>query len=85
VEAQESMPEKKQTKLQPLIDKELMEILACPMCKSDLKLVDLRGKKKEKNEEKLDGKLICTNKNCRQVYPIEDGIPILLPPDLREK
>ena len=62
-----------------------MEILACPMCKSDLKLVDLRGKKKEKNEEKWDGKLICTNKNCAEVYPIEDGIPILLPPDLREK
>jgi len=68
----------------PLVDKELMKILACPMCKADLKLVDLRGKKKPKGQEKWDGKLICQNKKCGEVYPIEDEIPILLPPDLRD-
>ena len=47
------------------MDKELLGILACPVCKSDIKL--------EKN------KLICVNKNCGKEYKIEDGIPIMLP------
>ena len=64
--------------MKPLIDKELMDILACPVCKSDLKLFDYRGKKK-----KIDGELVCQNKKCGLKYPIEDGIPILLPPKLR--
>ena len=64
---------------QPLVSSELIEILACPVCKSDLKLVDLRGKKKG-----LDGKLICKNKKCGNEYDIKDGIPILLPPELSE-
>lgn len=71
-------------KKQPLIKKELMAILACPMCKADLKLIDLRGKKKTGKEKNWDGKLICQNKKCAEVYPIEEGIPILLPPDLRD-
>lgn len=46
----------------PLIDPELLEILACPKCKAD---VVLRG-----------DRLVCTN--CGLRYPIRDGIPIML-------
>ncbi len=56
----------------------LLEILACPLCKSDLEL----EVKEENEEEIISGKLIC--KNCGVEYPIEDGIPNMLPPDLRE-
>ena len=51
-----------------MISKELLEILACPLCKADVKL---RGK----------DRLVCVK--CRTVYPIEDGIPNMLPPDQR--
>ena len=64
---------------QSLVSSELMKILACPVCKADLKLLDLRSKKKG-----IDGKLICKNKKCANEYDIKDGIPILLPPDLKD-
>ena len=63
-----------------LISPELMKILACPVCKSDLKLVDHRGKK----NKKIDGELVCQSKKCGEKYPIKQGIPILLPPELRD-
>ncbi|MFA5406859.1 MAG: Trm112 family protein [Candidatus Nanoarchaeia archaeon] len=66
--------------MKPLIDKELMNILACPVCKGDLKLIDFRGKPRKKDERGLDGKLFC--KKCKLDYPIKEGIPILLPPEL---
>jgi uncharacterized protein YbaR (Trm112 family) len=57
---------------------DLMEILVCPMCKGDLALtVD-----KEEGGEIIEGKLVCAA--CSETYPIEDGIPNLLPPDLRD-
>ncbi|KQC15957.1 MAG: methytransferase partner Trm112 [Methanothrix sp.] len=59
--------------------RDLMEILACPMCKGDLKLEVFE----EKDEDILNGKLCC--KSCGKCYPIEDGIPNMLPPDLREE
>ena len=46
------------------ISKELLEILACPKCKGDIRLSD-QG----------DG-LIC--ETCRLVYEIKDDIPIML-------
>lgn len=46
------------------IDPELLEILACPLCKEDVKLV--------KNGEGLQ----CVK--CKRIYPIRDGIPIML-------
>jgi uncharacterized protein YbaR (Trm112 family) len=56
---------------------DLMEILVCPLCKGDLQLtVD-----KEEADEIVDGKLECSQ--CNETYPIEDGIPNMLPPDLR--
>lgn len=59
--------------------KDLMDILACPMCKGDLELtVD-----DEEGEEVVKGSLFC--KKCDERYPIDDGIPNLLPPDLRKQ
>lgn len=53
--------------------KEILEILCCPTCKGELTLkVD-----KENEEEILQGTLIC--ERCTVTYPIEDGIPNLLP------
>ena len=46
------------------IHPELLEILACPKCKGDIRLSDSQ-----------DG-LICDR--CRLVYEIRDGIPIML-------
>ncbi len=57
---------------------ELMEILCCPMCKGDLVLtVD-----EEDDKEIIKGSLFCGK--CNEHYPIEDSIPNMLPPDLRE-
>lgn len=55
----------------------LLDILACPMCKGELKLTIT----KEDEQEIIEGSLYCAN--CREDYPIEDSIPNLLPPDLR--
>ena len=46
------------------IDKELLDILACPKCKGNIRLND-----------KKDG-LVC--EACRLMYPIKDGIPVML-------
>lgn len=55
-----------------------MEILVCPMCKGDLEL----SVKVEAEGEIMEGTLVC--KDCRERYPIEDGIPNMLPPDQRD-
>ncbi len=46
------------------IDKKLLEILACPKCKGEIRL-----------NENDDG-LICDA--CKLLYEIKDGIPIML-------
>ncbi len=47
------------------IAKELLEILVCPLCKTPVKpLPDGAGLKCE---------------TCRRVYPVRDGIPVMLP------
>lgn len=56
----------------------LMDIICCPMDKHDLDLeIDTQD-----DEEVLEGVLVCTE--CGERYPIEDGIPNLLPPDMRD-
>ncbi len=57
--------------------RDLMEILACPVCKGDLELTV----EQEDEKEVIKGSLYC--KNCNETYPIEEGIPNLLPPNLR--
>lgn len=53
-----------------------MDILCCPVCKGDLELkVDVE------EDEVLEGRLICHQ--CDYTYEIKEGIPNLLPPDLR--
>ncbi len=47
-----------------MLDKELVDILACPKCKGDL----------EYNPE--EDQLKC--QNCRLIYNIQDDIPVLL-------
>lgn len=47
-----------------MIDKELLDILACPVCKESVKLTkDKKGLKCSK---------------CNRIYPIKDDIPIML-------
>jgi uncharacterized protein YbaR (Trm112 family) len=55
----------------------LMDILCCPVCKGDIQL----SVKKESKKEVLEGSLRC--EKCKADYPIEDGIPNMLPPDQR--
>ena len=57
--------------------KDLMEILACPLCKGSLEL----SIEEEDEKEILKGSLYCSR--CSISYPIEDTIPNLLPPELR--
>jgi len=55
-----------------------MEILVCPVTKEPLELVV----EKEEGEEVLQGYLYSKAIDFR--YPIEDGIPNLLPPEMQE-
>lgn len=62
-----------------LMRHDLMDILVCPMCKAKLELVV----HKQDGDEIIEGRLTCTN--CRETFPIEEGIPNMLPPDLRDE
>ena len=56
---------------------DLMDILVCPLCRGELTLdVDSQD-----GDEIVSGSLHCAA--CDEAYPVEDGIPNLLPPDLR--
>jgi uncharacterized protein len=46
-----------------MINKELLDILACPKCKGDIELLEERG-------------LLC--RACELIYPIKDDIVIML-------
>lgn len=56
---------------------DLMEILACPMCKGPLEL----KVEEQENDEVVTGSLVCPA--CNESYPITERIPNLLPPALR--
>lgn len=57
---------------------ELLDILQCPVCSGSLGL----HVTKENNAEIIEGNLTC--KSCHENYLIEDSIPNLLPPSLRD-
>ncbi|MBN1688486.1 MAG: Trm112 family protein [Candidatus Omnitrophica bacterium] len=46
------------------LEKEFLEILACPSCKAAVR---------EENNQ-----IICTGAGCGLKYPIRDGIPVML-------
>ncbi|MEN6517049.1 MAG: methytransferase partner Trm112 [Methanospirillum sp.] len=54
----------------------LQEIVCCPVCRGDLELVVTA---EDDNGEILEGLFRCAV--CVVDYPIEDGIPNLLPPE----
>jgi uncharacterized protein YbaR (Trm112 family) len=69
------------------IDTELLEILACPLCKEEVKVVSLadtrRKTVRDKYREKFRGEepvveqgLQCVK--CHRVYPIVSDIPVML-------
>jgi len=45
-----------------MIDQDLLDILACPACRAEVRLEGDR--------------IVCTS--CRRRYPVRDGIPVLL-------
>jgi uncharacterized protein YbaR (Trm112 family) len=46
-----------------VIDPKLLEILVCPRCRSSLTGTD---------------ELVCSDDSCGLVYPVRDGVPVLL-------
>ena len=50
-----------------MIDKELLQILACPVCKASVKL--------DADE------IVCTK--CGRRYPVREGIPVMLAGEAR--
>ena len=69
------------------IDAELLEILACPLCKQEVRLVALsyprRNAVRDKFREKFRGEepvvesgLQCVK--CHRVYPVVSDIPVML-------
>ena len=59
--------------------KDLMDILACPVCKGGLEL----RSEEEEGDDVIVGSLECVA--CSESYPIEGSIPNLLPPELRRE
>ena len=54
-----------------LVEAWLLDILACPQCRSPLRA----------DEEASE--LVCTNAECGLAYPVRDDIPVLLVEEAR--
>ncbi|MBN1376139.1 MAG: methytransferase partner Trm112 [Dehalococcoidia bacterium] len=54
----------------------IMEIIVCPVCKGPLEL----SVSENNSGDIIKGSLFC--RKCNQSYPIQDGIPNLLPPQI---
>jgi uncharacterized protein YbaR (Trm112 family) len=54
------------------LDQRLLDILACPACKSPLRVEDALPDA----PGEIDGELLCTG--CGLAYPVREGIPVLL-------
>ena len=75
------------TALAMAVDKELLEILACPICKEPVDMVSLsegrRTEVRDKYREKFRGEepvvdegLRC--RKCGRIYPVVSDIPVML-------
>jgi len=53
------------------IDADLLTILACPACRSPLRV------------EEAAAELVCTNPACGLAYPVREDIPVLLVEEAR--
>ncbi len=53
------------------LSKQLLEVLCCPMDKTEL-VYDSKAQ-------------TLTCKKCKFIYPVREGIPVLLPPELQAK
>jgi uncharacterized protein YbaR (Trm112 family) len=56
----------------------LLDILACPACHAPLKEQPVPGA-----EQAEESELACTGDGCGLVYPVRDGIPVLLVDEAR--
>ena len=56
---------------------DLLALICCPECRGDLRL---DAPKRDASGEIVQGTLTCVKEG--HTYPIEDGIPNLLPPGL---
>jgi uncharacterized protein len=54
------------------LDPDLLSILVCPNCRSELRVDD------EADE------LVCTDETCALAYPVRDDIPVLLIDEARK-
>ncbi len=54
-------------KKKEIVAEELLDVLACPACKGDIELT-------EYEEDKYGIECL----KCKHIYPIKDGIPIML-------
>ena len=54
------------------LDPDLLSILVCPKCRSELAVDDQAGE------------LVCTNAECGLAYPVRDDIPVLLIDEARD-
>ena len=53
------------------LDPQLLEILRCPACRSELRADDAANE------------LVCTSAACGLAYPVHDGVPVLLVDEAR--
>ena len=69
------------------VDQDLLEILACPLCKEEVKLIPLTEQRgtalRDKYREKFRGEepvvesgLRCVK--CGRIYPVVSDIPVML-------
>jgi uncharacterized protein YbaR (Trm112 family) len=69
------------------VDNELLQILACPLCKEEVKLLPLadakRAELRDRYREKFRGEepvvehgLQCVR--CHRIYPVVSDIPVML-------